>query len=289
MSAVVSAVPDKAALKQYRLSFVQRIPMIIWTFAVLEAATAVASAAYFLFTQVSWQTRYGTKTTTLFYAKDMWDRLPVHFDNRFGVAWFGHTQVEPSWWVTARHDTRHVMIGFLVALLIGAITIPIKNRKRATPAKMILSVPVAFFVAMIVAGGMIALFNYLAPFLSHIGTTTNNTFVQNLIGKGTLQLTIIGLVAGYAAKTVLKPTFDTIQLMSLERNIAQGDTEKWWWKIVYPPNYRNRFKYLVESGHECHVGSRWLGLVLSLGAPIFTLFLGVGVWVLYFGPAAHAH
>lgn len=289
MSTIVQAPPDKKVLKEYKLSLTQRIPMLLTMVLLLEVATAVGSAIYFLFTQVSWQTRYGNKTTTILFLKDAWDRLPVHIDNALHVSWFGTSQVEPSWWVTARHDTRHVMIGFIAALLVGAVTIPLKNRKRATTLRMVLSVPAAFVVALVVAGGMIVAMNYVTPFMSHIGTTTGNPIVSNLIGKGTLQLTIIGVVAGIAAKTVLKPTFDTIQLMSIERNIAQGDTEKWWWKIVYPPNYRNRFKYLVDTGHECEVGNRWLGLVLTVGAPFFVFLLGVGIWLLYFGPAAHAH
>lgn len=281
------APPD--TLKQYKLSLVQRIPMILWTVFCVFAATCIGSAIYFLVTQVSWQTKYGDKTTVIMYWKDAWDRLPVHVDNLLGVTWFGHTQTTPEWWYTARHDVRHVMIGFIAALLVGAITIPIKNRKRVSPLRMAISVPIAFFVAMIVAAGMIVVMNYITPFMAHIGTTTNNPLVSNYIGKGTLQLTLIGVVAGISAKTILKPTFYTLQLMSLEGKLVQGDVEQWWWKFVYPPNYRNRYRYLQETGHTVERHNPVLGFVLTFGAPLALFLLGVGVWLLYFGPAAHAH
>ena len=273
--------------KRYRLSLVQRIPMLLFGLLLLEAATAIGSAIYFLVTQVSWQTRYGDKTTVLLYLKDTWDRLPVHVDNWLHVTWFGTSQVAPEWWVTARHDARHVLIGFIAALLVGAVTIPLKNRKRATVGHMLLSVPLAFFAAMATAAALIAFFIFAAPFMEHVGTTTHNSFVQNLVGKGTLQLTIIGFVSGFVAKTILKPTFDTIQLLSLEGKIAQGDDEQWWWKFVYPPNYRHRYRYLCETGHTVEKHNPVIGFALTFGSPLGVLLLGIGVWLLYFGPASH--
>lgn len=288
MSAVIEAVPDKAQLKKYKLSLVQRIPMILWTVVCVISATAIGSAIYFLVTQVSWQTRYGNKTTIIMYNKDLWDRLPVHIDNWLHVTWFGTSQVAPEWWYNARHDVRHVIIVVIAALLIGAITIPIKPRKRASGLKMALSVPLAFIVALATAGVMIVLMNYVTPFLAHWGTTTNNPLVSNYLGKGTLQLTVIGIVSGIAAKAVLKPTFDTLQLMSLEGKLAQGDVEQWWWKFVYPPNYVNRFRYLKDCGHEVKRHNPVIGFFLTFGSPVFVFLLGVGIWLLYIGPAKHA-
>ena len=35
------------------------------------------------------------------------------------------------------------------------------------------------------------------------------------------------------------------------------------------------------------LGNSWLGVTLTLATPVIVLLLGVGVWVLYFGPASH--
>jgi hypothetical protein len=280
--------PDRLLLKKYHLTTSERLQMIVWIALLSQVAEAIGSSGYFLSTQVGYQAKYGTTTVTLFYLKDTWDRLPIHVQNLFHAHWFGVTQQAPLWWITARHDARHVLIGFVAATLIGSITIGLKRRKRASTRRMLLSVPTALVVAIAVAAILILLFAYVTPFVNHFGVTTGNPFLRDLIGKGTIQLTIIGFAAGFASKACQKRTFDTIQLMSLERNISQGDSERWWWKFVYPPNYRNRFRLLVAEKHESQVHSRWLGLVLTLGAP-FMLFLFVfGIYLTYWGPASHA-
>lgn len=284
--------PDKLLLKQYKLSKSERLDMLIRGLLLSQVAVFIGSSIYFIFlqTQLRWSYPKGKMKFFNLYWADLWDRLPIHVEHLFGAHWFGASQAAPAWWVTARHDFRHVLIGVLAALLIGAITVGLKRRKRASVTHMVLSVPAALVVAIIVATALILFFDWATPFMKHFGVSTGNPYVENLVGKGTIQLTLIGIVTGiFVKRFVLARTFDTVQLMSLERNIDQGSTEKWWWKYVYPPNYRKRFKYLIASGHQCLPHNRWLGITLSVCAPILLFWLGFGIWLLYFGPAAHAH
>ncbi len=77
--------------------------------------------------------------------------------------------------------------------------------------------------------------------------------------------------------------------MSIEKKLADGDAEQWWWRFVYPPNYRRRFEYLKASGYEPGPRGKAMGLILALSAPVFLFFLGYGIYLRYFGPAAGAH
>ena len=286
---------DKLLLKQFGLSKTQRLQMLAWGNVLAQVAVPVGSACYFLLTQAHYLVSYpepdGTSGSLVnVWLKDTWDRLPVHIDNFIGVNWF-HTanQLAPLWWVTARHDFRKVLIGFIAALLIGAVTVGLKNRRRATPVRMIASVPLALAAAGVTAGVLIALFARVTPAVTHFGIGGNMPWVSEWIGRGQVELLVIGFASGWPAKMILARTFDTVQLMSIERNMAQGTTEQWWHKLVYPPNYRQRMKLLKAAGHEPELHSRWLGLTLTIGAPVFAFLAAFGVWLNYFGPAAGAH
>jgi hypothetical protein len=284
--------PEKLLLKQYSLDKSERVDLITRGLVLTQLAIPIGSAIYFILfqTRLAWSYPKQNMSLGTLYWADLWDRLPIHLQNLFHEHWFGTSQEAPAWWVTARHDFRHVLIGLIAALLIGSITVGLKKRKRASVPHMVLSIPAAFIVAMVVASGLIVFFNWATPFMNDIGSSSGNPYVNDLIGKGTIQITLIGVVAGLVAKKlVLVRTFDTLQLMSLEQKLSDGKTEQWWWKYVYAPNYRNRFQYLQACDHEPQSPARWLGFVLSACAPILLFLLGFGIWLLYFGPAAHAH
>ena len=286
--------PDKLLLRSYKLTQSERGEMFARGFLLTQFAIPIGSALYFLFTQVKYQTQYGTTTMTWLSLKDTWDRLPVHIQNLLGTHWFT-SQRAPAWWVVARHDFRHVLIGVIAVLLVGAFGIGLKQRKRASVAHMVASVPLAFLAAAVVAGALITLFaqGVVARAANHVSAGTNVTYVGDLIGKGVIQLTLIGVLAGIAAKKVLARTFYTLQGMSIDRNIAQGETLTGWKRFVYPANYRNRFHYeekrVSEGRHEARLGSSWIGVTISLAAPVIVFLLAFGIWLNYFGPAAHAH
>lgn len=288
--------PDKLLLKQFKLSKAERLEMILRGLFMSQLAIPIGSAIYFLVTQVSYQTSYNGDTRQWFFLKDTWDRLPVHLQNLFHNHMFNITgQGTPEWWYTARHDFRHVLIGFLAILLVGAFGVGLKNYKPASKLYMALSVPLSFVVATITAAAGIAFFAWgpVAHKLNDFGTSAAIPYVGDLIGKGTIQLTLIGILAGLAARKVLAPTFAQLQLQSIDRNIAQGDELSGWKRFVYPGNYRNRFaliKKRIELGtHESRIGSKWLGMLISVAAPVTLLLLAFGIWLNYFGPAAGAH
>lgn len=266
--------PDKLLLKQYSMRKRDRIGLIARGTLLGLLATPIGSAIYFLITQTDYHVGYPKKGQTFanVYLAHTWDHL-----------------INAPWWDTARHDVRKVLIGFLAMLLIGAVTIGFKQRKRASPTHMVLSVPFAFVAAIATAGALILFFNWAVPSMQNWGLGTNEATISQWIGSGTLQLTAIGLAAGFVAKRIMHRTFDTVQLMSLENKIKAGKTEQWWWKIVYPPNYRRRFQYLVAANHQGPEHKRWLGITISLAAPFLTFLLAFGIWLDYFGPAAHVH
>jgi hypothetical protein len=284
-----AADPNKLLLKQYGLTKRQRVEMVVWGLVLMQFARPVGSSIYFIGTQTRLAWNYPKQSTTLFnvYLGDLWDRLPNHVQALFHAHWFTHSHAAPAWWVTARHDFRDVLIGFLVVMLLGAIKVGMKDYKKATVGHMVKSVVLAFVAAIIVAAGLIVFFNWATPFMRHFGVSSGNAYVADWIGKGAPQLIVTGFIAGYVAKRILARTFYTIQLISLERKMSRGATEQWWWKLAYPPNYRRRYAYLVASGHKPQQHGKALGYTLSVCAPLYLFLLGFGIWLLYFGPASH--
>ena len=288
--------PDKLLLKQFKLTKAERLEMVLRGVLLSQIAIPVGSAIYFLVTQVQYQTSYNGDTRTWFFLKDAWDRLPVHVQNLLHDHIFNITgQAAPEWWYTARHDFRHVLIGFLAILLVGAFGVGLKNYKPVGRLRMALSVPLSFVAATVVAAAGIWFFAWhpVASFLNKVGANPTIPYVGDLVGKGTIQLTFIGVLAGLAARQILAPTFAQVQLQSIDRNIAQGDELTGWKRFVYPGNYRNRFALtqakIKQGTHTADIGSKWLGMLISVAVPVVTLLLAFGIWLNYFGPAAGAH
>jgi len=279
--------PYQLLFRKYKLTKKQRAVMFAWGFVLAYIATPVGNAIYYLATQV----RYGTQNAgapwfILFYLKDTWDRLPVHVQNLLGAHWFTG-QGAPPWWVTARHDARHVLIGILILLLVGSVTIGLsgKPRKRVRPAWIALS-PVTTLIAAIpgaAVGIVIFVKTPVGSWVMRWGARTGFPPVDVWVAKGTWQLTLIGLLAGYFfARRVFNPVADTIQLTSIEKHITERETPKWWWKLVYPPNYRNRYALIVAEGRPCQPHGKTMGVIMFLAAPVFLSLLAYGIWLTYF-------
>ncbi|MCL2583458.1 MAG: hypothetical protein FWE35_13500 [Streptosporangiales bacterium] len=281
--------PRELLWNKYKLTGAQRLVMIVWGLALSQIASPVGSSIYFLITQVSYQVRYRSTVTTLWYLKDTWDRLPVHIQNLLGQHWFASPSA-PLWWVDARHDTRHVLIGLIGILLVRSLTIGFKEnpRPRASTLRIVLSPFAVLAIGTAVAAALIAFFAKVFPAVLRIGFVSGSTWLTEWLGKDSWQLTLIGVVAGLAAKWAFDPVADTFQLMSIENQLAAGDTERWWWHWFYPPNYRARFAYLKASGHEPQRHGKAMGVALIMSAPVFLFLLGFGIWLVYFGPASTA-
>lgn len=276
--------PGQLLLSQYKLTGWQKLEMIARGTALSQVASAIGSAVYYLFTQV----KYGTQNAGAPYftwvgLKDTWDRLPVHVRNLVGAHWFTG-QAVPPWWVTARHDARHVFIGLVAYLLIASLTIGMsrKPRRRVHPFWIAASPVTVMLAAVPGAAAGILLVSKGLPMVMHWGVASGNIWVREWLGKGSWQLTIIGLLAGkFFAQTVFRPVADTIQLTSIEKHITDGDKPKFWWKIVYGPAYMNRHGYLVASRHACPVHSKILGTIMLAGTPVLAFWLGYGIWLKY--------
>jgi hypothetical protein len=285
--------PDGLLLRKYKLSKVQLAIMAVYGLVLAQLAVPIGSAIYYLGTQVSYkaQAKGGQDITIIGSADkpgDWWDRLPNHLQNIFGNQMFGITSpARPKLWITASHDIRHVLIGTIVGLLVGSLTVGLKRYPRLKPWQMALSVPAAFLTAILVATGLITFFTVVGAgdALNKWGVSTGNQFVAGWVGSGTLLVTVIGVVSGIAAKKVLAPTFSTVQLFSLEDRIGEGRKVPKW----FPPNYRRRHDYLVASGHECKSHGKYMGVFLAFIIPVLFLLAAYGVYLLYFGPASHAH
>jgi hypothetical protein len=283
---------EKLLMKQYKLDKSQRFWMIVWGLFLAQLGNPIGSSVYFIPFQMEFSVTYPKHHQVFFsyYLAPYWDNLPVYVEHLLGAHWFGAADTTPLWWETARHDYRTVIIGIAAALIAGAVTVGLKKRKRASIKYMVASVPLAFVLAILVATPLVVFFTWATPFMNNFGLVKGNPYVLNFIGKGAIQLFVIGLVTGLVVrKLVLDRTFDTVQLMSLERKKAEDKTEKRWWKYVYPPNYINRWHYLDACKHEPESHARWFGLALSLCVPFLLFLLVFGIWLQNWGPAAHAH
>lgn len=283
--------PDQILFRQYKLTKRQKAVMYLRGAALSQLASPVSAAVYFLLTQVAYTTRYGTTTVTWLYLKDPWDRFPVHVQNLLHAHWFAG-QVAPAWWVTARHDARHVFEGILIVLLIGSVTVGLSRKPRRRLSNRAIAARFALALPAAVPGAALGIgfFAWLLPDVLHVDISQAGLgvggWLGEWIGKGSWQLTIIGILAGLGAKRVLTPAQDALQLISLEKKLAEGETPKRWWRPVYGPNYVNRYEYLRAERHECKPHGKVMGAAMTLAAPVFLFLLGFGIWLLYFGPAA---
>ena len=278
--------PGQLLLSKYKLTRGQKLEMIARGTVLSQVASAIGSAVYYLFTQV----KYGTQNAgqpyfTWIGLKDTWDRLPVHVANLLHADWLHHAQSAPAWWVTARHDARHVFIGLVAYLLIASLTIGMSRRpRRRVHPFWIAASPVTVMLAAVpgAAAGILLVSKGL-PVVMHWGVPSGNVWVREWLGKGSWQLTIIGLLAGkFFAQTMFRPVADTIQLTSIEKHISDGDQPRPWWKVVYGPAYVNRFRYLIASKHVCPPHSKVLGTIMLAGTPVLAFWLGYGIWLKYF-------
>lgn len=281
--------PDQLLFQKYKLTRKQKLIMTAWGIALGFIATPVGNAIYYLITQVRYETsNAGQPPFTFWYLKDAWDRLPVHVDNLLHLGWFtSGSQTEPPWWVTARHDARHVLIGILIMLMVGSVTIGMsaRPRKRVKPAWIALS-PLTVLLAAIpgaAAGILLFVRTPLDKWVMGWGAQTGFPPVDAYLAKGSWQLTAIGLLAGYFfAKRVFRPVADTVQLTSIEKKLAGNDTPEWWWHLAYTPAYRNRYKLLKAGGHVCEPHGKTMGVIMFLAAPAFLALLAYGTWLTYF-------
>lgn len=284
-------VTDKLLLKEYKLTKAERLEMLIRGLALTQIAVLIGSALYYLWTQVHYLIQHGQRdgSTASFInvnLKPVWDNLPVYLDNALHTGWFAHV-LPPDVWDTARHDVRKVLIGFIAFALVGALTVGLKKYKRATWKHVVWSVPAAFFSTILTASGLIFLSIKFWP--SGWGASNSIPYASQFIGSGQIQLVLIGALSALPARLLLARDLATLQLISIDRNIAQGEVVTGVRKFVYPAAYRRRWRNEVKEGNKGNLGSRWLGITLTVVAPALIFLTAFGGWLNYLGPAAGAH
>lgn len=288
----VGSVKDKLLLKEYKLSFRERLEMIIRGTLLAQIAVPIGSALYFLITQVHYLLQYPEANNTSaslinVWVKPAWDNLPAYVDHIFGTGWFEH-MIPAATWAVARHDMRKVLIGFIAFALVGAITVGLKKYKRATWGHVAWAVPLAIVATLATATGLITLAIWSNPTVGSWGASNNIPYLSQFVGSGQLQLVIIGALSAIPARIILARVMATIQLISIDRNIAQDDNPESWKKYIYPAAYRRRWRNELRDGNKGDIGSRWLGITLAVAAPVLVFLTFFGLWLNNLGPAAGA-
>lgn len=281
-----SMTPDQLLFGQFKLSKAQRAEMYVRGFALSQVALYVGSAIYFLVLQRTYGFHDPNGKWNAFGLKDFYDRFPVHVQNLLGTHWFA-SQLAPGWYLTARHDFRHFLIGMLVTLMVGSLTIGLSRKVRKCSdwgifGRLLLA-PVA---AAPVAAVLIGLFAWFLPHVAHwdvsqAGVAVGGTFGQWL-GRGAWQVTLIGIAAGLAMRVILHPAFDRIQLISLEKKLAAGWNPGFRHRVIYGSAYVNRYELLCAEKHDPEQHGMWLGLLSSVSGFLFLVFLGWGIWLNFF-------
>jgi hypothetical protein len=299
--------PHQLTLSKYKLSKKEKGELVVRGFVLTFVAALIGSSIYFLTVQRAWGFKdppaHGAKTSnwnTYWAWKDLYDNAPIRIQNWLNsLGWHVHvfhSQVVPDWYVAARHDFRHFLIGLIAALLVSSITIGLGKKDYIRVPNW--KIPVVFLEGILVAIPVaIISIGFFAWFLPHgLGVDINGWGASiggvagEWIGKGAWESTLCGALAGLGMKKVIKPAQATIQLISMENHLNDHDEVKRWWRVVYGPNYTKRYAYLQETDHQPERHGAILGLLMALAAPVSLALIGFAIWNLYLGgPATGVH
>lgn len=297
--------PDQLLFRKYnKLTRAEKLRMTLRRVLMSLLAIPVASAVYFIFTQLMFPVIYpkGNVRYWDFYLGDLWDRLPNHLHRAASaIGWhfsYGAGSVVPESWFVARHDARYVLIGALAFPMVKSVTAGLgkKDHKPVSRWRILTSPLVVPAAALICAIPGILFFTHAWPGVMKYGLLSNNSYFGTFLGAGKWQLVLIGLSASFLSKRLFNPVAATLQLISIDKKLMEEAAEKRWWKWVYGDAYVNRFRYLhkrylSEDETERYAPAKHgkaLGVFLAFAAFLFVVFLTVGIWVKYFGPAKGA-
>ena len=299
--------PRQLTLQQYQLSKPEKGELAGRGLALTQVAALIGSSIYFLAVQRRWGFQdppaHGATTSnwnTYWWWKDLYDNAPIRMQNWLNSLGLHvhvfHSQVVPEWYVVARHDFRHFFIGLVAALLVSSVTIGLNKKGYIRVPNW--KIPVIFLEGILVAVPVAVIsIGFFAWFLPHaVGVDISGWGASiggapgEWIGKGAWESTLCGVIAGLAMKKVIKPAQATIQLISMENHLNDGDDVKRWWRVVYGPNYVKRYRYLQEIDHKPERHGAILGLLMALAAPVSLALIGFAIWNLYLGgPATGVH
>ena len=236
----------------------------------------VGDALYYLATQITAA------------QKDLWDRLPVHLDNLLGnhaFAFFTEGQEVSPLWVYCRHGARNLGIALLAVWLVKmAIQKPLAKRHHYGVIRLAATPVIAWLLALpIWIGGLAFFWTYSKNGFGWTYTGTNPWIddLAQLIGKASIEYTIIGIISGLVITLfgVVKKPADEFQWLLAE----QG-----WPSVI--PGMGKRKKFLADPACPIVAGPKrpWVtrlvfwSMTASLGLAAF------GAWLTLAGPAKGA-
>lgn len=269
---------------------------VIWGVIIGHLVKWAGNFTYFAAWQVRYGVGYGPTDFTVWYGKDLWDRLPVHISNLAGYHWAD--QSSPAWWVTWRHDIRDVGIALFATL---AVTLLFAKPKHAAddqvPVKVyVRALPLALGAALvpIAAVGVLA---WKIPWLMQHGWAIPARFgwvaseVNGWVAAGTWITVVMGILGGLAAKPFIRRVADDIQWFFAERSagkvLSGRGLDKLRGSRVYgTPAHRRRVHWLLERRPDLPERSPWLVRALLVGGFFVAAFAAAGAWLTLVGPAA---
>lgn len=290
--------PRKATLDIPKIRFLSLLgaESVLWGVVIAHIIKWAISFSYF----ATWQVRYaaGYKGTmfTVWYGKDLWDRLPVHISNVLHLGWFDAAhQADPLWWVTIRHDIRDVGIA-----LVATIIVTLLFTKPKYPADDNLGVrgyltalPLAIGAALVPIA-IVGVLAWKLPWLQQHGWQVPAGWgvwaseANGWISAGTWITVVMGILGGLAAKPFIKRVADDVQWFFAERSAAKirDESRLSAGYVIGTPAHRARVKWLLVNEPKLPTRNPWLVrglLVIGFGT---LLFAGAGAWLNLIGPAA---
>lgn len=285
-------------IPQIRLLSWLGLESILWGVVIAHLVKWAVSFAYFAAWQVRYAVGYGPSTFTVWYGKDLWDRLPVHVSNWLHLGWYGPaSQDDPAWWVTVRHDIRDVGIALIATIIVTLLFAKPKYPADDNPGLRVYltRIPLAIGAALIPIA-LIGIVAWKLPWLTHHGLQvparygTAASEANGWIEAGTWITVVMGIAGGLVAKRIIQRVADDIQWFFAERSAAKVRGEAGLTlstgHVIGTPAHRKRVRWLLDNAPELPARSPWLVRILLVIGFFAIAFAAAGAWLNLVGPAA---
>ena len=270
-----------------------------WAFVIGHLVKWAVDALYFIIMQVRYSVGYNGRTYQVWYAKDMWDRLPVHISNLLGLEWFGGSQTAPGWWVTDRHYARDVVIGLVAGVIITFLFIKPRHPDDVSdvgPWSYLWAVPKGIIWA-IPGITIIAAMAWQLTWLTHHGLHLHSgsplaAEINGYVTAGTWIAVAMGIAGSQVfARFANRKSADAAQWFYAERSAAAIRSNTGLGKIrgtrvIGTPSHRIRVHWLLDHDQDIQPHSAWAVRILVFALGFGVLLAGFGAWLTLAGPAA---
>lgn len=292
---------SRADIPRIRLLSWLGLESVAWAVVIGHLVKWAIDALYFIIVQVKYSVGYNGRTYQVWYAKDMWDRLPVHISNLLGLHWFGGSQVAPEFWVTDRHYARDVLIGLVAGVIITFLFVKPHHPEDADVSAWayVWAVPKAIIWA-IPGIAIVAVLAWKLMWLTHHGLAVPGSSVlanevNGYVAAGTWIAVAMGIAGSQVfARWANRKAADAAQWFYAERSAAviRSDTglSRLRTRVIGTPSQRVRVHWLLDHPDvQCVEHSVWAVRLLTFALAISVLLAGFGAWLTLAGPAAGSH